>query len=230
MKLRNELDETKLNLEKSLKKIMKTPEISNALYDLKEERKEKTQILQKEKRDKLFKESLKKLKNLRNKNINSFRKEDIKETLETICIIGRIEKENIIEEKQKNPEKFIPINEAINYNKPDTSAFCLGLLAKQLEGQGITTVIQKDMGKTEEEKELSIATLDFISNGMINKKKYDLYFDFGEERNEQLLLNEYEQKKFKEKLRKKISKEFGISEDKIILTDPQRGSFQISYF
>ena len=230
LKLRNELDETKLNLEKSLKKIMKTPEISNALYDLKEERKEKTQILQKEKRDKLFKESLKKLKNLRNKNINSFRKEDIKETLETICIIGRIEKENIIEEKQKNPEKFIPINEAINYNKPDTSAFCLGLLAKQLEGQGITTVIQKDMGKTEEEKELSIATLDFISNGMINKKKYDLHFDFGEERNEQLLLNEYEQKKFKEKLRKKISKEFGISEDKIILTDPQRGSFQISYF
>ena len=54
------------------------------------------------------------------------------------------------------------------------------------------TVIKKEETKTEEEKELSICTLDFIYNGMLNKKKYDLHFDFGEKRNEQLLMNEYE--------------------------------------
>ena len=65
---------------------------------------------------------------------------------------------------------------------------------------------------------------------MINKKKYDLHFDFGEKRNEQLLLNEYEQNKFKESLKDMISEKFGIERDKLILADPKRGCFQISLF
>jgi hypothetical protein len=135
-----------------------------------------------------------------------------------------------LKKKKNNPEKFIPIEEAIEIKDKENSLFCLGLLAQNLEDQGIMTVIEKEEVKTEEEKELSIATLDYIANGMINKTKFDLHFDFGEERNEQLLLNEYEQNKFKELLKEKISKKFGISKDNLILTDPQRGSFQISFF
>ena len=146
-----------------------------------------------------------------------------------MCIIGSIINEKIIEEKNQTPEKFISINEAIKTEKKDP-LFCLGLLAKSLEEQGITTVIEKEELKTEEEKELSISTLDFIANGMINKTKFDLHFDFGDERNEQLLLNEFEQNKFKEIIKEKISNKFGISKEKLILTDPQRGSFQISLF
>ena len=92
------------------------------------------------------------------------------------------------------------------------------------------TVIKKEETKTEEEKELSICTLDFIYNGMLNKKKYDLHFDFGEKRNEQLLMNEYEQNKFKESLKDIISEKFGISKNNLILADPKLGSFQISLF
>jgi len=136
---------------------------------------------------------------------------------------------HILEEKEKNPEKFIPIKEAIKYDKKDP-LFCLGLLAQNLEEQGIMTVIEKEEVKTEEEKELSISTLDFIANGMINKTKFDLHFDFGEERNEQLLFNEYEQQKFKDLIIDKISEKFGISKEKLIVTNPRRGSVQLSLF
>ena len=232
IQLRKDLNSKKLELEKLLKKIINSPETSEALLKIesKEERRHNLQILQKEKRDKLFKESLKKLKNIKNKDINSFRKEDIQATIESMCIIGRMEKENIIEEREKNPEKFIPINKAIKESKEDSPILCLGLLARTLEDQGITTAIEKDDENTEEEKVLSVTTIDFIVNGMIHKKKYDLHFDFGEERNEQLLCNEFEQKKFKDTVKKKICQKFGISEDTIILTDPQRGSFQLSLF
>ena len=230
LKLRKNLNYKKNELEKLLKKIYHSPSISKALlkYD-KNDRKIQLLILQKEKKDKLFKNSLKKLKEIRNDINKGFRIEDMKETLKSMCIIGSIINENILEEKEKCPEKFIPINEAIEAKKEDP-IFCLGLLAKNLENQGIMTVIEKEEVKTEEEKELSISTLDFITNGMINKTKFDLHFDFGEERNEQLLFNEYEQNKFKEIIKEKISKEFGISKEKLILADPQRGSFQISLF
>ena len=62
---------------------------------------------------------------------------------------------------------------------------------------------------------------------MIEKKKYDFHFDFGEERNNELLNNKDEQEKFNNKLRKKLSMEYNIPEDKIILTNAQRGSYKI---
>ena len=230
--IRNNLKKSKEELEKLLKKIFDTPEISDELFRKEnyEEKQKTLQKLEKENRDKLFKESLNKLKKIRNKEDNNIRKEDIKETLESMCIIGDIVKENIIEEQKKCPEKFIPIKEALENTDIRNPVFCLGLLANNLEDQGIMTVIEKEEPKTEEEKELSISTLDFIVNGMINTKKYDLHFDFGEERNEELLFNIYEQKKFNDKIKKKISEEFGIPDDKIILTSPQKGSYKISFF
>ena len=43
-------------------------------------------------------------------------------------------------------------------------------------------------------------------NGMGTKKKYNLHFDLGEERNEQLLNDEKEQKDFNNKLKKNYQK------------------------
>jgi hypothetical protein len=64
-------------------------------------------------------------------------------------------------------------------------------------------------------------------NGMIEKKKYNLHFDLGEKRNEELLYNKVEQEKFNNKLRKKLSLEYNIPEDKIIITNPEKGSYQV---
>ena len=191
--LRNNLSNTKIILEKFVKQINYSPLATKEFLTLdRDERKKKLQTIQKEKRDKLFSKSIQKLKEIRNKNDNLFRREDMKDIVEGMCIIGSLLGESIKKEKEENPEKFIPIEEAIQKEDKEDSIFCLGLLEKNLEAQGIMTVIKKEETKTEEEKELSICTLDFIYNGMLNKKKYDLHFDFGEKRNEQLLMNEYE--------------------------------------
>ena len=55
---------------------------------------------------------------------------------------------------------------------------------------------------------------------MCDKKKYDLHFDFGEKRNEELLNNEEESEKFKNNLKLKLSKDYGISKDKIVVAFP----------
>ena len=156
-----------------------------------------------------------------------------KKLIEDMCIIGDIIKNEIIEDKD-NTEKYIPIEEATKTEDKDSSEFVLGLLAKNLEKIGINTVIEKEGIKTEEEKEEEIkyqessTLLQFVVNGLATKKKYELHFDISEERNEELLINEEEQKKFIDKLRTKLSKEYNISEDKIIITNPQRGSFKLT--
>jgi len=156
-----------------------------------------------------------------------------KKLIENMCIIGDIIKNEITEEIG-NTEKYISIEEATKTDDKDSPQFVLGLLAKNLEKIGINTVIEKEGIKNEEEKEEekkyqeSSTLLQFVVNGLATKKKYEFHFDINEERNEELLNNEEEQKKFIDKLRTKLSKEYNISEDKIIITNPQRGSFKLT--
>ena len=67
--------------------------------------------------------------------------------------------------------------------------------------------------------------MEFISNGMIQKKKYDLHFDFGESKNEEYLNDDNKFEELKEQIKTKISKDYNISKDEIIVTFPQRGSY-----
>ena len=62
-------------------------------------------------------------------------------------------------------------------------------------------------------------------NGL-GSKKYDLYFGVDERRAEVLLNNKEEQDKLIDKIRKKLSKEYNIPEDDIIISNPQRGNCQ----
>ena len=55
---------------------------------------------------------------------------------------------------------------------------------------------------------------------MIAKRKYDLHFEFGEKRNNELLNNKEEYENFKNNLKLKLSKDYNISTDKIIVTFP----------
>ena len=153
--------------------------------------------------------------------------ENVKEVLEDICILGSIMKEEIIEEKKKNPEKFISIEEATKEENEENGKFCLGIVAQTLENMGITTAIEKDESNDDKSKDTSNTVLQFMMNGMIEKKKYDLHFDLGEERNNELLTNKEEQEKFNQKLRKKLSIEYNVPEDIIIVTNAQRGSYRV---
>ena len=67
--------------------------------------------------------------------------------------------------------------------------------------------------------------MEFISNGMNQKKKYDLHFDFGESKNEEYLNDDNKFEDLKEQIKKKLSRDYNISKDEIIVTFPQRGSY-----
>jgi hypothetical protein len=206
----------------------------------KKEEEEKERIKKEEERKRKEEERLKEMKrkmienqkNLRmKKNIENESKKDvnetINETLEDMCIYGSIMKKEIQEEKAKNPEKFIETSNALQLESQDSGLFALGLISQNLENIGIETAIEKDDNQEEEEEDAGAACLQFITNGMCDKKKYDLHFDFGEERNDELLDNEEEYEKFKNNLKLKLSKDYGIPVDKIIVTFPQKGSFRV---
>ena len=92
---------------------------------------------------------------------------------------------------------------------------------------GITTAIEKNSSQDDDSQNSANTVLQFITNGMIEKKKYDMHFDLGDERNSELLNNKEEQEKFNNKLRKKLSIENNIPEDQIIITNAQRGSYRV---
>ena len=142
-----------------------------------------------------------------------------------MCIYGNITKNEIQEEKIKNPNKFISTSKALQLENQDQGLFTLGLLSKNLEKLGIETAIEKDENNDEDDG--SATCLQFIMNGMCQKKKYDLHFDFGEKRNEELLNNNQEYEKFKKNLKLKLSRDYNIPIDKIIVTFPQKGSFNV---
>ena len=143
-----------------------------------------------------------------------------------MCIMGKITKIEIQEEKMKNPENFIETKKALESEKKEPELFVLGLLSKNLENIGVETAIQKE-NKISDDPDADITYLQYIINGYVNKKKYDLHFDFGKERNDEILNDENEYNKFKKRLIKKLSRDYNISEDKIIVTFPQKGSVSV---
>ena len=120
-----------------------------------------------------------------------------------MCIYGNIIKKELKEEKQKNPNKFIEIKEALKSEKKDSDKeiFALGLLAYNLQEKGIEVAIEKTEIKEEEELDVSTTSLQFMLNSMSDKKKYELHFDFGEKKNEEYLNNEDKFNELKEQLK-----------------------------
>ena len=96
--------------------------------------------------------------------------EKVNEVLEDMCILGSIMKEEIKEEKKSNPEKFISIEEATKEGNKENGTFCLGIVAQTLENMGITTAIEKEESNDEKSKDTSSTVLQFMMNGMMEKK------------------------------------------------------------
>ena len=147
--------------------------------------------------------------------------------------MGTILKEQIIEEKKTNPEKFYSTEEIIEQkDNEDNNLYALGIFAKALENQGMVIAIEKNNYNNEEEEKLSKesaeTSLQFLINGISNTPKYNLHFDFGNEKNTKLLDDENERKIFHDKLRKQLSIEYNINEEDIIITFPRKGSYEVT--
>ena len=79
----------------------------------------------------------------------------------------------------------------------------------------------------DDNEDMARTSLQFIISGLIGKKKYKLIFDFPEERVEEILNNSQEYEKFKDILRIKISEDYNVPKEKIIIVFPQKGSFHV---
>ena len=165
--------------------------------------------------------------------------EKINKMLEDACIYGNTIKEKIKQDKLKHPGKYISTKEALEKEIEDPELFALGLLASILEQNNMETAIINDKyiakennnGNKFEELQITIKknsqvnnkemnNLQFLTSGMIGKKKYELYFEINEQRFNEILNNPVENKKFKEKIKQKISKDYNISKDKIVVLIP----------
>ena len=124
---------------------------------------DKEKIILKKKKEMIIQKQVE----FRNKKISD---EKVKGVLEDMCILGNIMKKEIIEEKKNMPEKFISIKEATKMENKDKDIFCLGVLAQTLENIGITTAIEKNELNNLESQKASNTILEFIMNGMIEKK------------------------------------------------------------
>ena len=154
--------------------------------------------------------------------------EQLKEIVQDMCLMGNFMKKEIVKEKQNNPDKFIPIEDAINdKDNNDGLNFCLGVLAQNLEEIGITTAIEKESSEEEESVKASEMVIQFIMNGMVDKKKFELNFDFGAKRNNELLNDQSEQDIFHLKLKLALTKIFKVPEDEVIIANPQKGNYRV---
>ena len=102
-------------------------------------------------------------------------------------------------------------------------------MGNYLKKNGTEVVIEKEKNKNEneEEKNENLTSLELITTGMIEKKKYDLHFDFGKDKYEKYLNNKNEFEELKEKIKRKISKDYNIPKNEIIVTYPQKGSLRV---
>jgi hypothetical protein len=120
-------------------------------------------------------------------------------TLENMIVMGDIIKDEILIEKSENPEKFVDIEKSLKNENDDN--FAISLLAKDLEKSGIVTAVEKTTDK--EDIDVAATNLQFMINGLATKKKLDVHFDYGKEKNNKILNDPIEQKNFLENWKKK---------------------------
>ena len=206
------------------------------LRELERKKKEEEEKKKKNEKKKLIIENQ---NNLRKKNIYSvsnfqynhyFNKNNtnnkLNQTLEDMCNYGNIINAEIENDKKKINKEFLHIEDlnTMIYSS-DQDMFALNLLAQNLASNGIKSVINKNSANITDEE--ALANLQFIVNGLYYKTKYILRFDFGEEQNEKLLEEGEEYDAFIYKLKQKLSRDYKIRPEDIIITYPERGSFQI---
>ena len=150
--------------------------------------------------------------NLKQKKINT------KEYIDNLSLMGSNLKESIIYESFHEPEKFVPISEALNNDKK-SSLFIQGLLAKQLQKNNITTVIKKDPN----EKNISSTLLQLITSGDIFKKVYTIEYNYGSKKNAEILTNEKYKEKFISEKKLLFSQKLKIPENKIYIGNIRHG-------
>lgn len=91
----------------------------------------------------------------------------------------------------------------------------------------ITTAVEKETD--EENKDVAATNLQFMINGLSSKQKLDVHFDYGKKKNEQILNDPVEQKKFLDDLKRNLSEKLGVPVEDIIITNIKEGSIDVNF-
>jgi hypothetical protein len=149
----------------------------------------------------------------------------------------------ILNDKKYNKEKLVETQKVLKENylffkkyignklqendeemkKQQDSILCL--LANVLESKGIKTAIYKD-----NQINNSIKSIQKICLGFSHKKKYTFHFDFGKEKNKDIINDMNIFNEFVKEFKEKIAKKMNINPDNIIISNPRKGSAKIDVF
>jgi len=144
---------------------------------------------------------------------------------EAINFSSLLKRESIVE-KVDNPEKFVDINKELNninniakkIQSIDNKNFILSLLSKSFENNG--TIIHIEENKEIKKIILYTSLLLFLFAGI---KKYEIHFEFGTKKNNQILNDEDKKINFIDDTQILIAKKLNISKENIFISNIQRG-------
>ena len=136
-------------------------------------------------------------------------------------------------EKNKNPNKYIDIDRELknyknltkNFNSTENPIFILSLLSKCYEKTGIKVFVTDK--KDQNLENIEMASIQSLIS-FVGQKKYEIHFDFGEKKNQKILNDENEKKKFISEYKEKLSKALKIESQKLIFTDIRHGCVQVT--
>ena len=183
-----------------------------------------------EKEKELINENINKIFEPIKSNISDFDKK--KAFLENNIDYSRILKKLIIIEKNEHPENYIDKEEILNDLdkvtegiKSNNSDFLLSIIGKCVENNGTEVYITKK--ESEEYKNLELASIQSLFS-LGNQKKFVFHFNFGKEKDEEILNSPKMQEEFIKNYKPKIAKELNIDKNNLIFKDIHRGSLGVS--
>ena len=134
----------------------------------------------------------------------------------------KIMKKHIIIERVKNPDNYINIENTINspanivkpLNSRENAGIVLSLFGKTIKNNGVEVLLSKTRDK--EFKNIEIAGVNSLIT-LGNKKSYEIFYDYGEEKNKKIINDEIEKEKLIYKFKLELSKKLNIGKEEIIL-------------
>ena len=157
---------------------------------------------------------------LPNKNISD--SEKTKKFISKNIESTKIMRKHIIIQKIKDPDNYINIDKTLKnqsniikpFNSRENGAMVLSLFGKSIENNGVEVLVSRS--KDKEFKNMEIAAVNSLIT-LGDKRSYEIYYDYGEEKNKQIINDEIEKEKIKYNFKIELSKKLHINKDEIIL-------------
>ena len=142
--------------------------------------------------------------------------------LDLVSTIGSLVNKYINDINKANPDHFYNISKALKAKK-DSPLFIAGIMAKFLSDQGINVAIEEKSSS----KTLTKSLLDWLMIGLLKFKKIVLHLDYGDNKNNEILESEEEQKNLFKKWQNKIFEK--IPKIELFPISIKEGSVELSF-